>query len=158
MSKNGIVLSIFAVILGCCYIYFFTDLFNKETLEIIPQIRPNRQSNIRRPDPNANAVYPVSFLLRGKWQLSSIKVVSADEMKTNKYPIPVWHMISDSNSVPVKAFFYGERIRGMKPAIPRARPMPLQPDVPYVLMVEAGKVKGQTNFYTREIVTPEQQN
>ena len=159
MSKNGIVLLVFAIILGCIYLVFFTDMFQKDTIEIIPQIRPTnpRTRSFRgspTPAPAPNDTYPVSFLLRGKWQLTSIKVVTADDLASNKYPTPVWHMISDSNSVPTKAFVYGERIRGMKPAVPRARPEPLQPDVPYVLMLEAGKIKGQTNFHTREIVRP----
>lgn len=158
MTKNGIVLSILAVILACIYVYFFTDFFVKENIEIIPQIRPNRNlGGGRRGNPTPDAggeTYPVSFLLRGKWKLTSVKVVSAEDMATNKHPTPVWHIISDSNSVPTKAFFYGERIRGMKPAVPRATPEQLQPEVPYVLMVEAGRVKGQTNFYTREIVKP----
>jgi hypothetical protein len=158
MNKNGIVLSILAVILAGFYVYFFTDFFVKEYIEIIPQIRPNmrtgggRRGGGPQVDQNQAGTYPVSFLLRGKWRLTTIKVVSADDMKTNKYPTPVWHMISDSNSIPTKAFYYGERIRGMKSAVPRAHPEALQPDVPYVLIVEAGKVKGQTNFHTREIV------
>ncbi len=158
MSKNGIVLTILAVILAGFYLYFFTDLFIKESIEIIPQIRPTRNIGRRgavvpTPDPSQPATYPVSFLLRGKWRLTTVKVVAEDDMKTNKHPTPLWHLISDSNSIPTKAFSYGERIRGMKPAIPRAHPDPLQADVPYVLIVEAGKVKGQTNFHTREIVT-----
>ena len=149
MTKNTIVLITLALILAGVYVVFFTDLFSRQYIEIIPQIRP-RPSNIRRSDPTIPKTYPVTFLLRGKWRLTSIKVVSAEDAKTNKYPTAIWHMISDSNSIPTKAFFYGERIAGMKPAIPRARPEPLLPDTTYLLMLEAGKVKGQTNFMTRE--------
>lgn len=151
MNKNSIVLIILACILGSIYVYWFTNIFRKEYIEIIPQIRPGRGSAIRSSDPSDPAVYPVSFLLRGKWRLTTIKVVEAGDLATNKHPTPVWHMISDSNSIPTKAFFYGERIRGMKPAIPKARPMPLKPELSYVLMLEAGSVKGQTNFQTREL-------
>ncbi len=154
MSKNGIVLCVLALILGGIYIYYFTDLFTKQYIEIIPQIRPGRASGIPRIDPTQAPVYPVYFMLRGKFPLTSIKVVSADDAATNKHPTPLWHMIADSTSVPSKGFWYGERIQGMKPAVPKARPQALLADMSYILMVEAGKAKGQTNFHTRELTRP----
>jgi hypothetical protein len=36
----------------------------------------------------------------------------------------------------------------MKPAVARMRPEPLLPDVEYILMLEAGKIRAQTNFHT----------
>jgi hypothetical protein len=157
MNKNTTVLVVVAVILGAVYVYFFTDWFQKETIQVIPTIRPSgRMGNIPRSkgDP---AVYPVSFAFSGKYQLTSVKVVAADDLRTNKYPVPLWDLISDSQSIPTKSLVYGVAPRGMKPAIPRARPQPLMPDVDYILLLDAGKIKAQTNFHTREIVTPEGQ-
>jgi hypothetical protein len=153
MTKNGIALSVVAVILALAYIRYFTDWFSKETIQIIPQIRPGRASNIPRP-PGAPPVSPVSFAFDGKYRLTSVKVVAAEDYATNKYANPLWYLISDSNSVPTKAIVYGFPIKGMKPATPRARPEPLQPGVPYIMMVEAGKVRAQTNFHTLEAVQP----
>src|SRR6186713_1614990 len=105
MTRNGIFLSIIAVILAACYLCFFTDWFKKESIQIIPQIRPNRAlANPKNPDQD-----PV-------------------------YPVPMWHLISDSNSIPVKSIVYGYPIKGMKPAVARSRPEPLAPDVEYVLL------------------------
>ena len=42
----------------------------------------------------------------------------------------------------------------MKPAVPRARPEPLQPGIPYLMLVEAGKIHAQTNFHTLEAIEP----
>ena len=151
MSKNGIVLSIIAVLLGAVYICYFTDLFQKETIQIIPQIRPGRPSAIPR-DAGTAAVCPVSFALDGKYKLTSLKVLPAEEFKTNKYAAPLWHLISDSNSIPTKSVVYGLPIKGMKPAVPRARPETLQPDMTYLVVIESGQIKGQTNFHTREFV------
>src|SRR5258705_10112860 len=151
MTRIGYVLITIAALLGAAYVYFFTDLFTKETIQIIPQIRPGRPSNVARSG-DAPPVYPVSFSFDGKYKLTSVKVVGADELKTNKYANPVWHLLSDSNSAPVKAIVYGYPIKGMKPAIERTRPEPLQPNVPYVLFVEAGSIKGRTNFFTKEVV------
>src|SRR6059036_817373 len=141
MTKNGIVLSVIAVLLAAVYVYSFTDWLRKETIQIIPTIRPGRVSGIPR-DSDQTPVYPVSFSFDGKYKLTSVKVVSAGEFATNKYANPLWYLISDSNSLPIKSIVYGYPIKGMRPAIPRARPEPLQPDILYVLLVEAGKING----------------
>lgn len=151
MSKNGIVLSVFAVILAAIYAVYFTDWFSKETIQIIPTIRPGRPSAIPR-DVGAPAVCPVSFAFDGKYPLTVVKVVVSDDLKTNKYPKALWHLISEKGSAPQKSIIYGYPIKDMKPAVPRARPEPLLPEVRYTLLVEAGKIKGQTNFFTREAV------
>ncbi len=148
MTKNGIVLSIIAVILGTVYVCYFTDWFRAETIQIIPTIRPARPGARAQRAPDAEEVYPVSFTFNGNYKLTSVKVVSATDMSTNNYPAPLWHLVSDSNSVPIKSIVYGFPIKGMKPAVPRARPEPLSPDVDYVLLLEAGNVKARTNFHT----------
>ena len=152
MTKNGIALTSLLVILAVVYVCYFTDWFNKETIQIIPQIRPGRPSAI--PHPGAPAVSPVSFAFDGKYCLTSVKVVAADDFATNKYANPLWYLISDSNSVPTKAIVYGFPIKGMKPAIAKARPEPLLPGIHYIMMVEAGKIKTQTNFHTLEAFQP----
>ncbi len=103
MTKNGIVLTVIAVLLAAVYVYAFTDWFHKESIP-------------------------------------------------NKYPTALWHLITDSNSVPIKALMYGQAPKGMKPAVPRTRPEALLPDVDYVLMLEAGSIKAQTNFHTAQAV------
>lgn len=151
MTRNGIFLSIIAVILAACYVCFFTDWFKTETIQIVSQVRPNR--NIPNPkNPDQDPVYPVSFTFNGKYRLTSVKVVSASDMQTNNYPVPLWHLISDSNSIPVKSIVYGYPIKGMKPAVPRSRPEPLAPDIDYVLLLEAGNIKARTNFHTARVI------
>ncbi len=149
MSKNGIALTCLLLILSGFYIFYFTDWFTKETIQIIPQVRPGRPSSIPRP-PGTPAVSPVSFAFDGKYRLTSVKVVAAEDYATNKYPNALWHLVSDSNSIPTKAILYGFPIRGMKPAVPKSRPEPLLPGISYIMMVEAGKVRAQTNFHTVE--------
>src|ERR1043165_7215038 len=152
MTRNSYVLIALAAVLGAAYAYFFTDWFAREAIQIIPQIRPSRASTPKRSG-DTPATYPVSFSFDVKYKLTSVKVVSADDLKTNKYANPLWHLISDSNSAPTKAIVYGYPIKGMKPKIERTRPEPLQPNVPYVLFIEAGKIRGQTNFFTKEVVS-----
>jgi len=154
MTRNGIALTVVLAILAGVYVCYFTDWFSKESIQIIPQIRPGSPSNIPRL-PGTPAVSKVSFAFDGKYRLTSVKVVAAEEYATNKHANPLWYLISDSNSVPTKAIVYGFPIKGMKPSQARARPEPLQPGTPYIMMVEtANKIRAQTNFHTIEAVQP----
>jgi hypothetical protein len=147
MTKNGIVLSIIAVILAAVYVAYFTDWFRKDGIQIIPTVRPGSVSAIPR-DPDEAPVHRVSFALDGKYKLTTVKVLVTAELATNKYATPLWHLVSDSNSVPTKSIVYGYPIKGMKPSVPRARPEPLLANVEYTLVLEAGKTRSQTNFHT----------
>ena len=141
-----------AVALGAAYVIFFTNLFRKETMQIIPQFRPGRASAIPRPRDSA-PVYPISFRFNKRYRFTSIKVVSAAQYATNKFAPALWHMISDSNSVPQNSVVYGTpKINGMKPAVAKAKPQPLEANVEYLILVEAGKISGRTNFVAREYV------
>ncbi len=149
MNKRTIILVAILAIVGGSYAYWFTDWFEASTIQILAQVRPSRGTP--QGAPGYVATYPVSFAFDRKLRLTELKVVSVDEEATNKYPHAVWHMISDSNSIPIKAIVYGQWIRGMKPKTPHARPDPLDPDVRYRLYVAAGKAKGKIDFKTLEV-------
>lgn len=156
MNKQSIVLITVAVILAGVYVAFFTDWFVKPKIQILPQIRPPQRGT--RVAPGDTAVYPVTFAFDRKYQFTEIRVVSVDDEKTNKYPHALWHLISDSNSIPVKAISYGSRVNGMKPKVPRAQPEQLEPNVSYRLYLSAaGNAIGECKFQTHEVVKPEQQ-
>jgi hypothetical protein len=93
-----------------------------------------------------NVPATLSFGLGGRFQLTEIEVVPLTEWQTNHSVAPVWHLVSDSNSVPVNVFSYGQRIRGMQTAVAGARPLALEPHVAYRLLVTAGKIRGQHDF------------
>jgi len=48
--------------------------------------------------------------------------------------------------VPVKDFTYGMRIRGLRPSTEGLTPEPLEPGVPYRLLVQAGERKLTHDF------------
>ena len=148
MSKSLIVLGSLLVVLLGVYVIFFTDWFDKRSIQIIATIRPTRPSSIQR-GVDTPPVYPVSFSFDGNYRFTEVKVVRADEYATNKFAPPLWDMISVSNSVPTKTFFYGYPIKGMKPSVPRARPEPLDPNVEYLLLLQTADLKGMTNFHTK---------
>lgn len=151
MKRNIIAICILLVFVGA-YLYS-NNFFKKEPIQITPSIRPGRPSRVN-PD-----VYPVSFLLDNKYRLKSVKVVKKEDAEKSKYPKPVWHMISDSASRSTKMIIYGMPIPGMKPAVPKARPEPLEPNVPYRLIIEAeGGYTGYVDFKTVEVVNPNQRS
>jgi hypothetical protein len=145
MTKKNWLLMIALVGLAGVYIFYFTDWFKPQIIHISHTSRPNRlrlrNNNAARPETT-----PVTFDLEPQCRPAEIKVVPLAAWQTNQNVMPVWHLIADSNSVPVKLFAYGQRIRGMKPEVPGARAEPLQPDVTYRLFVTAGKAKGQHDF------------
>jgi hypothetical protein len=79
-------------------------------------------------------------------KLTSIKVVGLADAQTNKYPQPLWHMITSSNSVPTKGFVYGMDVPGMRSAVNGASAEPLDPRQTYLLLMEAGSLKAQHDF------------
>jgi hypothetical protein len=153
MTKRSLVLIGVAAVLAFVYVAFFKDFFRAPQIEMIAQIRPTRGA--RPAGPGEVPVDPVSFAFDRKYAVTSIRVIAEADEKTNKYPHVLWHLITDSNSVPTKVLIYGQPPRGMKPKVPRARPEPLEPDVVYKIYVEAGEAKGEKRFHTRESVRPQ---
>ena len=80
----------------------------------------------------------------------SLKVIPLSDIQTNKYPHPIWQLVSDSNSVPVKDLVYGMRIQGMRPAVQGASADPLEPGVSYRLLIEANGLKAEHDFTPEE--------
>jgi hypothetical protein len=129
------------VVLGGIYIHYFTRWFEKREIGINASIRPSRRADA--------TVFPVFFALNDEYKLTSLKVIPLEGDKFNPQATPVWHLVSDSNSVPTRAFRYGQQIRGMQPALKGVRPEPLTPGVVYRLIVSAGSVTGYTDFKTK---------
>ncbi len=137
-----------AVLLGGLSLYLNKDYFAKDNIQIYHRSRPVRGPFARRGGqyPADSPINPLVFGFDHKLKLTELKIVPVSDIETNKYPQPVWHLVSDSNSVPVKAFMYGSRIAGMHPAIKGAVPEPLAPGVKYRLFVQAGPRKAQHDF------------
>lgn len=147
MSKTKII-SITILMIGLIglSLYLNRDYFRSEGIQITHRLSPwmeNRRPRARSSDLGV----PVTFMLNGFYRLKSIRVVDAAMFATNKYTVPVWRIISDSNSVPTSSFNYGSFIRGMRPEAKGVRPEPLQPGVEYRLLVVTDKdLEGQHDF------------
>ena len=144
MTKRNWVLISVAVVFAAVYGFYFTDWFKPKIIHIT-SINARTNRTIRA---NAgSATVPVTFKLGRPYKLTELKVVDLDEWQTNKNCLPLWHLIADTNSVPVeRPFNYGQRIPGMKPEVPGEHAQPLQPGVKYRLFVTDGSAKGQHDF------------
>jgi hypothetical protein len=130
MNKKSWALVAIAIVLGAVYIIHFSNWFKPKVMLISHNERFGR----------------INFSLGNAYRLTSLKVVSVTALSSNKYALPVWELKSDSNSVPIKIFSYGERLRGMKPTVSNAKPESLTPGEPYRLFVEASTLKAEHDF------------
>jgi hypothetical protein len=141
MTKKNLLLILFAIALAAVYAVCFTDWFRPGTVQIF---HTNRNLHLRLQ--RGGALPSLIFGVNRQLRLTELKVVPLAGFQTNKNVLPVWHLVSDSNSVPVKSFFYGQFIGGMRPALKGVRPEPLETNVTYHLIITAGKIKGEHDF------------
>ena len=141
MSKNSLLLVFLAICLAAAYVIFFSDWFKPRTLQIYHTSR-----NLRQIEPRGNEIPSLMFGMRPESRITELKVVPLAEFETNKNAVAVWHLVSDSNSIPLKAFHYGQYIPGMRPAIKGVRADALDTNVTYRMFVTAGGLKGQHDF------------
>ena len=134
-----------AFVLAAAYAVYFTDWFKPKIIQISHTGRATRLAD-RPGQKNNSTTTPITFGFDREYKFNEIKVIPVAALETNKNAFPIWHLTSDSNSVPVKFFFYGQRIQGMKSAVAGSRPEPLQTNVTYRLFVQAGSAKGQHDF------------
>ncbi len=134
MNKKNLSLVAIALILGAVYVFKFTDWFAEKNIQILYRSRNSQ---------------PFFGLENKEYNLTLIKVVKVDEFSTNKYALPVWHLVSEDpvkGAAPIADFVYGQTLAGMKPAIPGTAPATLNKNTGYRIFVESGKLKGERDF------------
>jgi hypothetical protein len=143
MTKKNLLLILFAIGLAVVYVVWFTDWFRPAQMRISYTDRDARP-NARRA--NGNALPSLIFRISPQARFTELKVVSVAEYETNKNVVPVWHLISDSNSVPTQEFFYGQFIHGMRPAVQGVRAEELETNITYRMFLTAGRMSAQKDF------------
>jgi hypothetical protein len=143
--KQLLFFALFLLTAGAIYFYLYKDWLRPGSIQIISGIRDRRAPARPRGQPRPSGP-TVQFSFDGKFALTEVKVVPVSDILTNKYPHALWHLVSDSNSPPVKGFAYGEKIRGMRPNVTGVDADPLEPNVAYRLIVEAGSIHGEHDF------------
>jgi hypothetical protein len=142
MTKKEGMLVLLTLVLLTVYVIWFTDWFKPRIIHISHTMRPMPQA--RRISRDIGVV--VSFGFDHPLRFKEISVVPRESWLTNPFTAPLWHLVSDSNSVPVGFVVYGRPVRGMRPARKGIGPEPLVTNTVYRLLVTAGKVTGQHDF------------
>lgn len=146
MAKKQWYLLAVLIVLAAVYVCAFTNWGRRPAIQI-SHAAFSRPMRVLRPAVRAGNVNRpiVRFDLDRSYRLTEVKVVRLADWQTNKSTLPIWHLISDSNSVPTRRFFYGVPIRGMNP-IMHVRPEPLETNVIYRLFLTAGAAQGRHDF------------
>jgi hypothetical protein len=163
MTKKNCLLILTVLVLAGVYAFYFTDWFTPKIIHItsINERATATRRNARADNPgflarltklaNSQAgdstAAAVIFKMTSPYKLTELKVVDLDEWQTNKNCLPLWHLIPDTNSVPINGKFrYGGYIPGMKSVVPGEHAQPLQPGVKYRLFITDGSAKGEHDF------------
>ena len=142
MTKKNIALTVLFVALVAVWVICFSGWFTKERIDVMLDLHTQRRRAGNNNTPDAPLA---TFGFNHPYQLVEVKVLSARALLTNAAPLPEWHLVSESNSVPVKMIIYGQWLQGMKPAFANTRPKPLQPGESYHLFIKA--VSGEEGDY-----------
>ena len=135
-----------AVLLGSVSLYLNLDWFRSDNIRISYRFRPARFVFFGRKPPGDFARNLLIFMIDRKLKFTDVRVTPLDILRTNKYAQPVWHLVSESNSVPIKYFAYGMDIKGMHPDIKGAVADPLVMGIPYRMELDLGKKKIDYDF------------
>lgn len=148
-SKSILVLVVILGLGGLCF-YLNRDWFTKQPIQISYRVSPWLK-NSPRGRSRSDLGIPIVFSLDRYCRLTSLKVVKAEEVATNRFARALWELTTESNSVPLTSFSYGQRIPGMKPQVKGATPDPLEPYVMYRLILKTAKDEVQHDFTTTPI-------
>ena len=148
MTRKHWKLIALAILLGGVSLYLNKDFFVKDNIQISHRSRPVPAASRKRPTRSfGNAdIEPITFFSDRQLKMKCLKVIPVSEMLTNKYPNPIWHLISESNSAPIREFGYGVSIPGMHAAVKGISAEGLVPGEKYRIVVETASVKIEHDF------------
>jgi hypothetical protein len=141
MTKKKWLLIFSLLALTTVYVVWFSGWFKPKTVQIFHTYR-NLHSRLQRDGVLPSLIFGLSYPIK----ITEIKVVPLAEFQTNPNVVPIWHLISDSNSVPIKSFFYGQNIHGLRPEFKGVHSQTPETNVTYRIFVNAEKIKGANDF------------
>ena len=152
MTKKNWFQLMVVLVLATVYEVYFTDWFKPKIIRIGETSRPSVAYSARaRANATKAPAIPPYFLLGSSYRLTEVKVVLLSAWQTNHAVLPIWHLTTTSNSLPVLRFHYGlpRDLPGMAPAVAGSRAEPLEPGETYRIFVKAGAYKGQLDFVAK---------
>ena len=140
MLNKSTILIVLASLFGGIVAYSHPDWFHRRPIQITHRFHAFGGRF------DAGGVAPLMFEFDRKLKITSIEVLPLNEALTNKSAHPLWHLVSESNSVPTRGFLYGMEVPGMRPAQNGIIADPLDPNERYRLVIKAGSLKGEHDF------------
>ncbi|MFM2082341.1 MAG: hypothetical protein RL380_1032 [Verrucomicrobiota bacterium] len=141
-------LLLLALVLGLLGVYavWFTDWFRPVPLHVEFSARPYVTPRTSRDaDGTIEKVsWSVTFALGQSRELTAVRVVEAAKFAADPQTPAIWRLAGHSR--PVRGFTYGADLEGMKAFVPGMTAHPLATDVKYLLLVEAGRARGEREF------------
>jgi hypothetical protein len=147
MNKKTAFQIVLLVFLLGVVIYYWSALSRPPQIQIFFALHENRPRRINA-DANPPASPPLleaAFGMDNRYELTSVKVVPLGEWATNKEALPLWHLTAKIHSPPIKAFLYGQKLEDME-SVSGVRAEPLATNVDYILLIEAGRRRGECDF------------
>ena len=141
ISRKSIFIIIGVLVLAAIALYANRERFQPGPIQVTHRLH---RVGGRFDDPSG--VPPILFELDRSARITSIKVVLASEIATNKYAHPLWHMVANTRTAPIRGFLYGMEIPGMHTAVKNATADQLTMEPTYRLLIEAGSLKTQYDF------------
>lgn len=142
MTRKNSLPVIFLVALAAVYVIWFTDWFKARPIRIFHTVR-ELHYQLQPGESERSLIFGVD---PRDIRLKEIKVVPLVDFEKNSQALAVWHLVSDSNSVPVREFVYGQRIRGMRPFLAGSEPGELDTNLVYRIFIRSGHASGQHDF------------
>jgi hypothetical protein len=144
MQKREIAWIVVLLLVIGAYIHYFGNWGEKKEIQVLATVRPPLQFRRRGGAAAATnaAAYRILFTLDAPYKLTGLELTEVDRAHTNVEGRVLWHLVSQSNSPPVKMFQYGQTIKGLEPDLPGVQPDPLEPGGIYRMEVSAGSLKG----------------
>jgi hypothetical protein len=136
-KQNWMMIGLLAVLV-VVYAVYFTDWFRPKILHLSHAVRDLHHGPAR-----LGAMPSLKFGIGQKIRLTDVRVVAEGDGATNGSDVTMWHLVSESNSIPMMTITYGQYIQGMHPEIKGTRPQDLETNVMYRLIVRAGKYTGE---------------
>ena len=143
MTRKNWLSLLFVAALVVVYAVWFTDWFAPREFTVFHTFRGARgRPGLARRAPEPMLIFSASRQLK----ITEIRVVPLTGWTTNKSVSPLWHLVSESNSIPVKNFVYGQPILGLHSSIKGARADFPITNVTYRIIITAGKDGAEHDF------------
>lgn len=142
--KEMVMVALFLVLLGL-YLVYGSGCFKVVPIRIEESVRPTVLPAPPGSTEKPRVVYVTSIAFDREYELTAVKVYRIEDLEDKSKP-PLWHLVGKPKSSPTRSLVYGGTPQGMSAFQAGSSPAPLEANVPYRIIAEAGRLKGEHDF------------